>query len=182
MFSEKIIRELSLSKDKLIKSKMYPKRLTGACNVSSISVFIILEKNGLNPTLVNNHKHAFNIIKKNNIEYVVDLTASQLGYKRFPNYIECRTIEEMDYLAKSAVKGKLFYTTKERKKCFFAKGSIEEVLTVKEEMTNDAKSLFNILSKVVKIENLNISLNREITKESIDQMAKEVIQELRMVL
>lgn len=178
MLSSKIKKELIQSRNRLIDSKMWPKRLTGACNVSSLIVYSILKKHGLSPVLINNHKHAFNIVYINDIEYVVDLTAAQISSKLFPNEVEIRTWEDMHNTARETVKGKNFYSKKQRKNCFFAIGTIEEILTVNEDYKNDHIELLNILKMVINVEDLNVDTSFEVNVVNVNSLGKDIIQKL----
>lgn len=55
-------KDLLMIKEILTTSSLFPKSLTGACNISSILVGQVLEKYSIDSYIINNSKHAFNVI------------------------------------------------------------------------------------------------------------------------
>lgn len=178
MLNEHIISELLLIKSNLINSGIWPKSLSGACNTSSILVQSLLEKNNIDSTLVNNHKHAFNIIVVDGVDYVLDLTACQISNSIFPEDILFKPWEDVNKLANSTVKGKSFYYLVERKDFFFARGNLCDILKVNEEFEDDDTFLHRILHSVCLASKLDVNTDIKIDPENVNSLANEIITEL----
>jgi len=180
LLDKKIVQELEIIKQKLLDSNYWTKNLSGACNVSSILVKALLDKNNIESVLINNHKHAFCILPINNSNYVLDLTASQISAKKFPNTFVFKKLEDVVEIAQTTVKGKLFFNTKAYKKNFFVSGSLAEVLKVNEDFENDHLSLYRILQRVCIISNITIKdiKQDELTATYVNELATQVINKL----
>jgi len=177
----KTLKELTKIKQSIINSKLFPKSLTGACNVTSILVQNCLVKNGYNSILVNNHKHCFCLVSFNDIQYVIDLTASQISKKYFENFIIIKPLDEMIFLANKTIKGRGFYSTKKVKNNFFCMGDLKSVMFADpKQHPNDDKSLFQRLKTLVKITNIKVNINIDINFKNVNKLSKEIINKLNM--
>ncbi len=185
MLKKSLLKQLESSRKLLLSAKsesgknMWALNLKGACNVSSILVYVILDKAGYKPTLVNNHKHCFNIIELKEKLFVVDLTATQIN-KSF-NTIEVTNLNEIKERASLTKIGKPFYNIEAISKTkFFRKGTLKEVLKSdrRKDFQYDYINLFNILKKVIIVMDLKIEIIHELNADTVDLFAKNIIKEL----
>jgi hypothetical protein len=120
-------------------SHIFPKSLSGACNVSSIIVQAFFNKMEITSEIINNSKHCFNIIQDNT---VVDLTATQISITKF-HPVNILSYYYTNKIAKTTIRGKTFYNVKDRK--FFMKGNIDKILELRSDVPNDEAALRRIL-------------------------------------
>lgn len=175
MLNDTIFNELESIKTLIIESNRWPKSLSGACNVTSILVQGLLEKYNIDSTLVNNHKHAFCLLNFDDSEWVLDLTASQISRTKFSEYILFKPLYEVVNIADSTVRGQGFYSLQQKDNYFFAMGKLSDVLKVNEEIYGDEVSLYRILQTVCQIRVFDINTRIELSVESVNNFAKEVI-------
>lgn len=178
MLNDNILKELKSIKSALRKSGRWPESLSGACNASSILVQAVFERNGIEATLVNNHKHSFNIIEIDGEDHVIDLTACQMSESTFPEDVVVKPWGEANKLAMSTFRGKGFYYMEKREGFFFSRGKLEDVLVVDENFKNDEKTLFRILESACVVEGVEVDLDIEINPENVNALAREIAKKL----